>query len=479
MKNLKNILLGFSLMGLLAACSSEDNSIPGTVSNNSNWEEIEFSMGVEQGKIVSSRAIGELDALDLPRGEYPQTLGIYMHKYSGDAVAATLTLNEDGVNNGGKAKFYYRVNGNNTVSLKSTPDSPEEIVMDIVASGEKLTEQDLFFFASQKKISNVEYPVVKDNQYADKFKDAREEFGDKLFSTDGYVFQRKDANTIGLYLIVRNSIRDNEVKEIKEIESWQQGDWDITMKRLTSCVSIRLMLIDKFEHKNGTTELISIDSLYKGIPYDSALVLTNRAFLRYVEEKHPDLADKLSDFNVENILVRKKVLNHFPIVYDWANGVIANEAEYRKPLYLCNLNYPAWIDNVVYYEHGSNIINGLTATCDNEPFVAADGQSIYDLDLVLFMGIGQRDKNDEEQGGTYNKLITYTIPFGDTDDIGSNPYSVKPNTHTYIYVGITLENIVELYTHLNGVAKKATSDIANITISPEQVIVTSEPYITE
>ena len=104
--------------------------------------------------------------------------------------------------------------------------------------------------------------------------------------------------------------------------------------------------------------------------------------------------------------------------------------------------------------------------------------------MVLFLGYGQRDKSDHVQGGTYDSLISLTIPFGNGRDTGSNPYHVTPNTRTYIYVGITLEDLFQLYKRLyiDETPENATrgeSAISNYTISPKQLIVTSEPYITE
>lgn len=493
MKSFKHILLGFSLIGMFAACSSENGIAPESAQpDNRQWTKIDFTMGVDQGN-PSSRAIGDLDGQDLPKGAYPEKLGIYMHGYDKGEVKGTLTLSEEGVDNGGKADFYYYVDeAKGTVSLKSTPESQDELTVEIAPEESNLKqmkndEMQMFFFASQKAINNVKFPEIdpNTNDYEDLFPNAHEEFGDKLFCTDGYIFQWKDSETIGLFLIINNSNQDIEVREIQEISSWKKGDWDITMKRLTSCITIRLMIIDSYVTQDGTTIHKNIEGMDKSdIGFEEGLRLTNDAFRKYVEKNHSDL-ELQADFSVENLLVRKKVFQNFPVTFNWENGLQAGRNDERGNLYLCNLDYPAWVDDVVDYEHGSNNVHALTATCDNEPFVAADSKMIYGVDLVLFMGFGKRDAGDKEQGGDYDKLATLTIPFGSAADVGSNPYHVTPNTHTYLYVGITLEDLVNLYRIMNGIPNPKTletrsvSDIANITISPEQVIVTSEPYIAE
>lgn len=490
MKSFKHILLGFSLIGMLAACSSEDNTMPNPIEpETKQWNKIKFSMDVNQGE-NNSRTTGDLDENKLPRATYPKKLGIYMHRYN-NAVEGLITLKEEGTENGG-AEFYYNVDkANNKVTLKKTPESAEELTVKIIDYNNN-NDLDLFFFASQKQIKNVEFPKVTNNQYEDKFPDAREEFGDKLFCTDGYMFKWKDKEkkTLGLYLVKRQVYPDEEVKEIQEIENWQQENLNILMKRLTACVSIRLMIVDSFKTATGAgnntvyTNIEGMDS--EDIPFEEGVKKTNAAFKKYVSEKHPDLVDRTQDFDIRNLLVRKKVLTNFPTTFDWEDG-LKRERGYYKSLYLCNLNYPSWVDDIIDFNSSQNEshIHALTATCSNEPFIATDGQTIPGVELVLFMGIGKRDVNNKPQGGTYNKLCTLTIPFykNDLESSYATRFQVMPNTHTYFYIGISLENLVELYRILNNVPKpnaaRSISDISNVTISPQQVFMTSEPYTSK
>ena len=491
MKIINHILLGFFLVGMFASCSSDDSIAPEpTQPDGRKWNAINLNMGVEQGQ-ASTRTIGDLDKEGLPRGAYPSNLGIYILGYDNGQVKGTLTLNEDGSDNGGRANFYYYVDKeNNTVSLKSTPESEE--VLKVAIRNEHSTwsnlgtDASMFFFASQNKINNVKFPELdpNENKYEDLFPNAHEEFGDKLFCTDGYIFKWKNESTLGLYLIIRNAPDEYEIKEIKEIKTWEKGDWDITMKRLTACVSIRLMIIDSYVSGSENTVIHkNIEGMDRpDIPFEEGVRLTNAAFRKYVDEKYPALADEMGNFNIENMLVRKKLFTNFPTTFDWKDGLLGDRGDERGSLYVCNLNHPAWIDAVTNYEHGKNQVHALTATCSNEPFVAADGKMVYGINMVLFLGYGERNTDDHEQGGSYDRLITLTIPFGDGHDTGSNPYHVTPNTRTYIYVGITLEDLVQLYKRLyidENIEPRSASGINNLTISPKQVMVTSEPYIAE
>lgn len=486
---LQKVLFLFSAVALMAACSSEEDFSKGdTTQPDGNWSGLATSVGVEEG-VMDSRAIGELDDNGLPKAHYPNGLGIYLHKYVTDgSEIQPITLNEEGSDANRSSKFYYNVEEEQGVVLLNNKENAEGAIS--IKIGEYVGEtvevddvQDLFFFASQDQLKDVEFPKVSEdeNWWSSLYPDAREEFGDRLFCTDGYFFQWKNAEhtVLGLYLLIRYDNEGTEVKSIREITNWQQmTNLNLAMKRLTACISVRLMLIDRFE-TDGTIK--NIPGMDLGIDFDGeggGLSLTNKALQDHLQQgvaegKYTaELAEQMKDFDVQNIFVRKKLFTNFPGAFDWEEGLVWRN---RKPLYLCNLNYPAWVDDVIHYEHGVSYVHALTATCDNEPFIPADNKFIPKVNLVMYMGIGQRDPSIPVQGGTYDKVISYTIPFGSTET-ASNEYHVAPNTHTYIYIGLTLENIVELYQHFNAASLKNRSVQQNITLPSGQMMMFTEPY---
>lgn len=495
------IFLALALsFGLFSACSSDDELVRDgdttQVEDNIEWESLSLNMGVPEGSLAdgnafNTKAMGDLDPeTELPRASYPNALPVYLCLYDSNTgtVAESLKIREENASSSSTVKYQYHLNtADNQVLMKSPSDKDEDAIkVGIKEYQEGMVTSDgadLFFFASHNEIKDIQFPNLDASEVWGPYgTESCKEFGDKLFSTDGYFFQWNDAehSRAGLYLVVRNDYKGNEVKEIKEIDNWQDAEWDLNMKRMTACVSIRLMLIDHY-NSEGTIE--NIAGIEQNTDFIDARNFTNKAVQDYIaahselEQQYPGITAGMEGFNVENIFVLKKALEDFPCIYDWANGLQSSNAAARKDLLLCNLDFPAWVDAMTFYEHGSSKIRALTATCDNEPFIPADGTFIPRVDLALYMGIGQRDPSDTENGGTFGNVARYVIPFGDTTT-GSNSYHVTPNTHTYIYVGLTLENIVELYRYLvlNRQTKSSTAEIPTITLSPNQIQTVVEPY---
>lgn len=486
MNQIKQFFFGCMVVGLMTACSSEEELGQTNVPDNREWNSINFSLGVEQGTQAKTRTIGDLDEWGLPKASYPQGLGIYMHKYDyNDKIETSeiITLNEEGSNNNREAKFFYAIDEDRTKITLARYEGVTQSEAFEVSIGEYNTKDgdktlpskncDMFFFASQKNIRDVPFPMAEENWYPKDYPDARDEFGDKLFCTDGYFFQWKDKEhtKLALYLLVRNANKATEIEEVKEIVDWNTKKLDLTMKRLTACISIRMVLIDHFDPKTGN--IVSLDVTEK-----NALEKTNEAVREYVKAKHPDLEKDFANFNAENIFIRKKMFREYPSTYDWATGPSMMD---RTDLYLCSLDYPSWVGAYTTYEHGKIDVKGLTATCDNEPFIPVDGQFIPGVQLLLFMGIGQRDPSaPNNQGGYYDRVVRYLIPFGE-ETTASNSFHATPNTRTYIYVGLTLENIVELYKKLQEEPEEAQyssrfASVSEIVLSSNQLIMTSEPY---
>lgn len=315
MNKIKQIFLGFMAVAFMAACSSGEELGQEPQIDNKEWKSISFSAGVEQGTTVNTRTIGDLDNNSLPKAAYPEGLGIYMHKHDVETeeTSESIVINEEGSSNNRIAHFVYKIDDNNDmVYLKKDENSSEEIAVKIAAkqTGDIYPKDcDLFFFASRKEVNNIEFPKVENNIYDDIYPDAREEFGDKLFSSEGYFFQWKEpGKELGLYYIVSNDYEASHVSKFKivEVPNWEKMQLDLSMKRLTVCVSVRLMLIKEYGDK--------VESIYnENKDFTSALNATNEALREYVKSKgySDEVIKYFETFDVRNICVRKKYSNTF------------------------------------------------------------------------------------------------------------------------------------------------------------------------
>lgn len=455
MNKLRNIFLFCAVVGLITACSSEEEMMKKS-EENFEWQELGLSLGVEEGAKVESRAMGDLDDNDLPKAKYPQDLGIFLHTYSDNKYGKVITLNK--LNENRDAKFFYRISDDkNTIIIKN--NDGESISVGIEEySPEFKSPKDLFFFASQEAVSNVPFPELNDDwvKQVKEWKDgATQEFGDKLFATEGYYFQKKETGKIGLFYIIRSVDSPTEIKEIVEVKDWEEEQLELSMKRLTACVSVRLVIVDSF--KGGAYVNISgIDELTE---FEAAADATNAALHQKYSEH--------SDFDIKNLLVWKKAFRNYPSIFDWEEGLYTGKP--RKALCLCNLDFPSKIDAVVDYSHGSNLLHSVTATCDNEPFIPVgvnNGGGLPNISIDMFLSVGSNDGYDEKDG-----TLQLNVPF-------SNDLAITPNTHTYMYVVITLENLAEFLDKWKESHSSNTRAAIQekIVLNPEQLIITSEPY---
>lgn len=478
-KLVKNILLG-GTAAFMVACSSETKNDFSETEDDGVWQRVSFSTGVDGGQEddsgVTTREIGELDPVTgLPPAHYPDKLGLYMHKYNaGDVEPETIILREEGIPNDNIDDFVYKVDRkNNRVYLKKDKDSDIEMSFAIEESSETANPLDKFAFSSRKETSeDVDFPSlpVEDNLYPGKYEDATMEYGDRLFISNDYFFAwDKSKEKVNLYHIKLNDYLGTLVPgEIKEEADWNTKPWVIYMRRLTACFSVRLIIVDSFE--NGEPKSITgMDKVDEKV--SDGIKITNDALNKYIA------ANKLNipEFGVENVFVRKKVLENFPSKFNYRGGLQTRGGK-RKPLYLCNLDYPAWINNVTAYQHGNASLSGLTSICDSEPFVPTSSPigGIPGVEIHLFVGIGERDLSVEHpdadnQGGEYSKAIILKVPF-------NNPYAVTPNQLHSFYIIFTLKNLVQLYEKLNQSSLSTrNSAVEEIVIPEEQVIMTSEP----
>lgn len=491
MNNLiKKLLIG-TMTGLMVACSSESGEVivPGDEETvTGTWRQIKFATTVESGTTgnITTRRVGELDeATDLPRAYYPRQLGIYLHKYSstgsGTLDNTVLTICKEDEQDNTTGLFSFSVSEDKTqVILKGVDeDEGKTLSFPIGEVGAGQPPSDLFFFTSKSEPQNMECPVLDENPYPNTYPGARGEFGDDLFATDGYFFVWKDETktVLSLYYIMQNDYVWNFVTDIPMdgTTAQQPSTLNMRMKRMTSCLSLRLIIVDSF-NSNGTIN--NIKDMAQGISFDDAVDLTNDALKKHIEDAGDlELAETV---DVRNIFVHGKVLDNFPIRYNWINGLVT---DLRQPVVVCHLAYPAWVNQVTSYPHGSSYLTGLTSQCDSEPFVPADTKKIPSVSFDLFVGVGQRDTTilDEEGGGTYRYAVKLRVPFEGNDGRG-NAYQVFPNTRTYMYVALTLDNVFTLYrkiadaeTNAEPASTRSLETIEEITIPAEQVFMTSEP----
>lgn len=479
---IKQVFFGFMAVVLMTACSAEEElGQEPQLNSNIEWKPMSFSAGVEQGTVVETRAKGELDDNDLPVAAYPAKLGIYMHKTDLDGkVSGTLTINEEGSNDNRFARFVYGLDEtkNYIYIKKNKTDSDDEqyrlkckIAPQSKKEGAYPDDCDVFFFTSLKESGNIPFPEAKNNTYDKLFPDAREEFGDRLFVSKGYFFRWKADGSLGLFTIQPNDYKSDPAGEyeVVELPNWNEAELNLVMNRLTACVTVRLMLIERYDSDGSPVSLFGEEDLTDKF---EAVNKTNAALREFVAKGSysQTVKDYFKDFDVQDIFVRKKLFTNYPPVYDWQSGL--NTKKSRIPLYLCNLDHPSWIDATTRYEISSKlIVYSLTATCDNEPFIPTtiDGRpGIPGLSLVLFLGIG------DHETGTYKNLVPFKISL-------TSDFSVTPNTHTYVYIGVTLKDIVDLYRHLSGEAQpdfktRSASSMPEIVLPSNQLFITSEPY---
>ena len=462
MDKLRKFFLLTAMIGFITACSSEEEIIEPKPETKGIWQEVNFSLGVLEGTPVNSRAIGDLDANGLPKAEYPQELGLYMQKYAytskkGEFDEKVVKLYDENTESKAATFSYYIDADKNEVTIKgnSTDSDEASFKIKIRESVKDVWEGDFFMFTSQKEAGPIQMPRLdpEENLYKDEYPNATMEYGDRLFVSCGYFFAWKDKNegVVGLYYYVHNDYEGHEKDEIREVEQWQTKTLDISMDRKTACLSVRLMIVDSFDNGNWK----NIAGLEDGkVDGETAIRCTNEALNKYMENNN-----KPYKFKVQDLFIRKKVLTGFPSVYTLDGGF---ETKDRLPMFVCNLDYPAWMKESADFQNGSISLHGLTSICDSEPFILTDEKNLPGISLDLFMGFGNAETKE------YDKAVVMKVDF-------DNGYTVSANTLTRMYILFTLKNVVEFYEHFTA-ATPSTRSVEEFTLSPEQVVFASEPY---
>lgn len=466
MDKLRKFFLLTAMIGFITACSSEEEIIEPKPETNGIWQEVNFSLGVLEGTPVNSRAIGDLDANGLPKAEYPQELGLYMQKYvysdtsgKGEFNEKVVKLYDENTESKAATFSYYIDTNKNEVTIKGNPTDSDEasFKIKIRESVKDVWEGDFFMFTSQKEAGPIQMPRLdpEQNLYKDEYPDATMEYGDRLFVSCGYFFAWKDKHegVVGLYYFMNNDYEGHEKDEIREVEQWQTKTLDIPMNRKTACLSVRLMIVDSFDNGNWK----NIAGLEDGkADRETAIRCTNEALNKYLENNN-----KPYEFKVQDLFIRKKVLTGFPRLYTLDGGFDIRNGG-RSPMFVCNLDYPAWMKEFTDFQNGNKYLYGLTSICDSQPFIPADEKDLPRISLDLFMGFGNAETEE------YNKAVVMKVNF-------DNQYAVSANTLTRMYILFTLKNVVDFYEHFTA-ATPSTRSVEEFTLSPEQVVFVSEPY---
>lgn len=274
------------------------------------------------------------------------------------------------------------------------------------------------------------------------------EYGDKLFATEGHYFIRNSEDSEKIDLYFTNS-RTNQAELVEENR--------IRMKRLTGVITIYTIVVD---HYDGDTP-INITGVDSGTSKEEAIKLTNEELEKAFDEliKNPTaffsteeleandnyLSDFISnlfdkEYGVDDYFIRKKVLENFPVEYDFLSAVVNYNGD-RKPFYLCNLDFPAWMNEKSGYQWGSKneyqFIYGVSSSCDNYPFFPV-GTSLYldNCPLVIFMGMSKRDTEDTTYAPPSHLLQIRIVPEGEI--------TISPNKSHNMYVVFTIKDMVQM-----------------------------------
>lgn len=483
---IKTLLVGVIAL-LITSCTKDDFTPP---ENNGVWQKVNIRTSVEEGQeaSISTKQIGELDpVLGVPSAHYPDKAGLYIHKRTWkegeDRALLTkdvITLREENATSSSIEDFEYQIDtAAGVVRLKQETSREAQMTLKIEETYNISQPQDVFCFNSVKEASEtIDFPELDpaDNLYPTRYPNATAEYGDKLFTSTHYFFAWTDDSKtqVNLCTIDLASAEKGETGTIQEIvkidKDWNTSSWKLSMQRLTTCFSARLIIVDKFEASTG--EFTNITGIDKSTEFDKALEATNVALKKYIDENSLDI----SDYDAKNIFVRKKLLSNFSYQYNWIDGLVPNgpRPTSRKPLYLCNLDYPAWINSVTSFQNGKNYLYGVTSICDSEPFIPTSAIDIPRVELHFFIGIGERDEtehpDEENPGGTYDKAIILKVPFADSS------YLIPANKLQSLYVILTVKNLVQLYQKLQAPAVNTRSSEIEMTLPAEQLIIASEPY---
>lgn len=445
----------FLTASLLTACSSEENLVENANDDvDAGWIIAKVSTSVMEGEtedlgnqgsgsVASSRALEDLNENYHPKGKYPSGLPVYLRFYKSNALSTEyIELNKAG-------EFRFRKDEEDPNKYWFQDENNKEVEFVSADNGDNV-----FFFSSVKE-NMIDLPMIQkeDDNYFDG--NARLDYGDKLFATDGYFF-KVSGGKIQLYQKVTGG-------SPIQVEDWEEGSTiKLQMKRMTTCVSICTLIIKEFErNSDGSFRPVPIPGFESN--EEDVNVVGKATLNAFKEASIPCL--------VSEIFTRKKVLTNYPYRYDMVNGLICNDNYFRTNVYLCNREDPSYVDYVGRFLYGKNggenaYITGMASDCDSYPFLPSG--EIAQSELRLYMGVRKHNSTNLEQ-----VFVPFVLP------LSQSSLTLTANKHTYFYVCITLDNIKQLVEKCNypdGPSTKTRAIQEEIVLNPEQLIVTSEPY---
>lgn len=342
--------------------------------------------------------------------------------------------------------------------------------------------KDCFFFTTYNPTYNPEDDPEKNagsNFYLPKVKkeddryfegNAYVEYGDSLFSSDGHFFIKNPSGTTisekaKLYYAVQNSATGKPVTD----------ESSITMKRMTTVMTLCTMVVEKYENHYPS----SISTINQNSTPEEMIKETDKLFHAALKTRQAKLNEEGKDIQLDyeisvgDFFTRKKVLNFFPVHYNFITGPETNSTD-RGTFYLCNLNYPAWMDEARNYTFGDaesrSTVYGISSSCDNHPFIPIiRATTIQDATLRLYMGI--RKLNTPENAP--QNLLTVDVQ---TDRTG---ISLEPNKNHQYYLMFTIEDLVDLAVvdaemkaemKEQGIITRSSSDKADLVLSSNRLI---------
>lgn len=445
MNNCKYLFAALLVGGLMSGCSSENEVTDEGQSPNSNigWVNAKVNTSVVKGdnenafnEGVLTRGMDEVDPeLKNPKGEFPEGTDLYIAFHINGELSKDKFIELDKAN--GYA-FSYRIgDGNEAKAL-----SEEEVEVHFMGVDKKevtlkysdISGKNRFIFTSFNPSQGTQFDLKKmdagENRYPDFIKDPYVEYHDKLFSSDGMFFD-KEGDKFVVKSQANGSIHTSPVTQ-----------WDVTLRRMTACITLSTIIIDKFDENNKPVNIDGINSL---TTKDEVISLTDA---RLHKAGYP------KTLSVTDIFTREKVFQKFPIRYDFITGPITDNEDYRGNVYLCNLEKPAWMDEVEDYQFGDNggagehTIVGVASQCDNYPFFPSTKFEVRDISLLLFMGIRDRSLKDSEDEVSKQTILAYEIPVA-----GSEALKLQHNTNHYLYLALTVNDIMKMYNDFNEQGK--------------------------
>ena len=454
---------------ILGGCSSENDIIDNTDKKPSidfsklTWTKRTISSQIEDGSNtdINTRSEDEIGWDGNPTSVLPNDVEYYINVYNEerhgieDKYLKLIYKDSD-------IEYYTSdpiiVSGVEYVLVNNTNDPGAEgdpLWFKVGKDKKTVPDNRTFFFTTANlagqnaKSSTIKLPTATEAGEKDLYYNGAGyvEYGDKLFATEGHYFIRnsEDSEKIDLYY----TSRTHQAELVEENR--------IRMKRLTGVITIYTIVADRYD---GNTP-INITGIDGGTSKEDAIKFTNQELEKAFDEliKNPTaffsteeleandnyLSNFISnrfdkDYGVDDYFIRKKVLENYPVEYDFLSAVVDYNGE-KGYFYLCNLNFPAWMNEKSSYHWGSKnddqYIYGVSSSCDNYPFFPV-GTSLYldDCPLVIFMGMSKRDTEDTTYAPPSHLLQVRIVPEGQIE--------ISPNKSHNMYVVFTIKDMVQM-----------------------------------